>query len=147
VAISTLHIAAPPSAVFRVLADGWVYSQWVVGTSHMRAVDHNWPAVGSELHHASGIWPFVGRDKTIVEDVVDDNCLHLTARLWPFGQADVRLTLSPDGAGTRVEMGEEPTGPAGRLLRNPLGERLVRRRNDEALQRLRALVERPASPD
>jgi uncharacterized protein YndB with AHSA1/START domain len=140
-------MAAPPSAVFQILADGWTYSQWVVGTSHMRAVDPNWPAKGSRLHHATGVWPLVVRDETVVEAVVDNECLDLTARGWPFGQAEITLTLTPDGSGTRVEMREVPMGPAGMLLRNPLGERLVRRRNDETLQRLRALVERPASAD
>lgn len=34
-------IAATPEQVFAVLAHGWSYSNWVTGTSHMRAVDAN----------------------------------------------------------------------------------------------------------
>ncbi len=38
------HIDASPDSVFAVLADGWHYSNWVVGTSHVRAVQADWPA-------------------------------------------------------------------------------------------------------
>lgn len=48
-------IAATPEQVFAVLAHGWSYSNWVTGTSHMRAVDANWPQPGFKLHHAAGI--------------------------------------------------------------------------------------------
>ena len=44
-------IDAPPEQVWAVLADGWTYSDWVVGTVHVRDVDDDWPRVGSELHH------------------------------------------------------------------------------------------------
>ena len=43
--------------VWDVVADGWTYSQWVVGNSRMRAVEPDWPAVGSKIHHTIGIWP------------------------------------------------------------------------------------------
>ena len=40
-------VNAPPAQVFAVLADGWAYSSWATGTSHMGAVDAAWPAAGS----------------------------------------------------------------------------------------------------
>ena len=40
--------------MFATLSDGWLYSNWVVGTSHMRAVEAEWPAAGSRLHHCLG---------------------------------------------------------------------------------------------
>ena len=40
--------------VFEALSDGWVYSNWVVGTSHMRAVEAHWPVVGSRLFQCLG---------------------------------------------------------------------------------------------
>lgn len=43
------HIDATPQTVFAVLADGWHYSNWVVGTSNVRAVQADLPMVGSKL--------------------------------------------------------------------------------------------------
>jgi hypothetical protein len=53
--------------VWDVLADGWTYSQWVVGNSRMRAVDAEWPAEDSTIQHSIGVWPAVINDETIVE--------------------------------------------------------------------------------
>jgi uncharacterized protein YndB with AHSA1/START domain len=140
-------IAASPARVFAVLADGWVYSNWVVGTSHMRAVEPAWPAAGSRLHHASGPWPFVVRDETVVEEMEPDHRLVLTARAWPFGQARVVLVLAAEGNGeTRVTMTEAPTSGPGRWLHNPVSEAILGRRNVESLDRLAALAERRTDP-
>ncbi len=46
-------IAASPAAVFAVLSEGWYYSDWVVGTSHVRAVDQGWPQQGSRRRAAA----------------------------------------------------------------------------------------------
>ncbi len=62
----TGRIDARPDQVWDVLADGWPYSNWVVGSSHMRAVEAAWPAAGSRLFHASGVWPATLRDETPV---------------------------------------------------------------------------------
>ncbi len=48
-------VAVTTADLFAVLSDGWTYSGWVVGTSHIRAVDAAWPAVGARIHHASGV--------------------------------------------------------------------------------------------
>ncbi len=53
--------------VWDVIADGWTYSQWVVGNTRMRAVDPNWPAPGSVIHHTIGIWPMALNDETVVD--------------------------------------------------------------------------------
>ena len=135
-------IPVEPAAVFAVLADGWSYSNWVVGTSHMRAVEAAWPAEGSHLFHASGIWPAVVRDETVVEESVPDRRLVLTARGWPFGQARITLDLKQEDGGTRVTMTEEPTAGPGKWLHNPAAEALLTRRNVEALARLSALAEK-----
>ena len=45
--IVTRDTSASRSQVWATMADGWTYSQWVVGNSRMRAVDPNWPEVGS----------------------------------------------------------------------------------------------------
>ena len=80
------RISAPPAEVFAVLRNGWLYSGWVVGTSHMRAVEDAWPATGSRLHHAAGLWPLVVHDETVVESMTPDRELVLTARGRPFGR-------------------------------------------------------------
>lgn len=141
------HIKARPPAVYRALANGWDYPQWVVGTSHVRAVDAGWPAPGTRLHHAVGMWPFVLRDHTEVREAVPNRRILLTARGWPLGEAEVEMILKPEGTGTRLSMREEPTSGPGWLLRNPLGDILIYRRNVESVARLAALVERRTSPD
>src|SRR6185437_5569282 len=96
----TRRIEASPEAVYAVLADGWRYSNWVVGTSHMRAVESHWPATGARLHHCSGIWPVVTRDETVVEESVPNQRLVLLAKGGVLGSARVVLELEQDGDGT-----------------------------------------------
>jgi len=48
-------IAAPPPQRFSVPAAGWTDSNWVTGTSHVRAVDARRTPPGAQLHHAAGI--------------------------------------------------------------------------------------------
>ena len=62
------------------MADGWTYSQWVVGNSRMRAVDPNWPAVGSTIRHSIGVWPLAIDDETVVEKSVPLEKLVLHAK-------------------------------------------------------------------
>jgi uncharacterized protein YndB with AHSA1/START domain len=140
-------VDASPAAVFAVLADGWLYSNWVVGTSHMRAVEANWPAVGSRLHHAAGVWPAVARDESVVEEVEPDRRLVLTAKGRPFGEARVVIELEGSGETTRITMTETPTAGPGKWIHNPLTEALLVRRNVEALARLAALAERRTQPE
>ncbi len=132
--------------MFAVLAQGWYYSNWVVGTSHVTAVEASWPDAGSKLYHASGVWPVLARDETVVEQVDPGRLLVLTARGRPLGQARVVLELAPDGAETRVTLHETPIAGPGKWLHNPLTETLLTRRNTESLARLTALVERHTQP-
>lgn len=140
------EIATDPDGVFAALSDGWLYSNWVVGTSHMRAVEAAWPAAGTRLHHASGAWPLVMRDETVVEEVDPGHLLVLLARGRPFGQARIRIELAPSGAATTVTMHEVPVAGPGKWLHNPLTEAVLTRRNVESLARLAALAERRTQP-
>jgi hypothetical protein len=72
----------PPSAVWAVLSDGWLYPVWVVGAARMREVDDDWPAVGSRLHHSVGIWPVLIDDNTEVLESEPDRLLRLRTRGW-----------------------------------------------------------------
>ncbi len=142
----TCHIEADPDTVFAALSEGWLYSNWVVGTSHVTAVETSWPAAGSRLHHASGVWPLVARDETVVEQVEPGRLLILTARGRPLGQARVIIELADSGGATAVTLHETPVAGPGKWLHNPLTEALLRQRNVESLARLTALVERHTQP-
>jgi uncharacterized protein YndB with AHSA1/START domain len=140
------YIAASPDDVFAVLADGWSYSNWVVGTSHMRAVEAQWPAVGAQLFHAAGAWPLATRDRSVVEEVEPGRRLQLVAYGRWLGAARVVLELEPDGDGCAVRMLESPISGPGRGPVRPLTEVMLTRRNTEALARLAAISERRTAP-
>lgn len=140
-ATNSAYIGAARQHVFAVLADGWNYSNWVVGASHMRAVQEEWPALGSRLFHAAGAWPVMTRDETVVESVEPGRALTLTAKGRPFGEARVVIELEDELGGCRVTMHETPTAGPGRWLHNPIFEAVLVRRNAESLARLAAIAE------
>jgi Polyketide cyclase / dehydrase and lipid transport len=134
-------IDAPVGAVWRVLADGWSYSDWVVGTAHVRDVDASWPAVGSDLHHKVGPWPASREEFTRVLAMTRDRHLVLAARLWPAGEARVEITLEAiDDLHTRVNFFETASKGPMKWLHNPVQDRLLTARNREGLQRLSDLT-------
>lgn len=145
-AVNTTVIKASADATFAVLADGWLFSNWVVGSSHVRAVEAAWPAVGSRLFHASGVWPMVARDETEVVAVDTGRRLELIARGRPLGTAEIEIELSDQDGGCLVRMYEKPMSGPARWLHNPLAEAMLVRRNAEALSRLAAVVERRTEP-
>jgi len=126
-----------------VLADGWSYSDWVVGTVHIRDVDPQWPQPGAELHHKAGPWPVSLHDSSTVLAVEQDRRLRLRVGLWPLGEGVVDIRLEPDGAGaTRVIMQEDfERGPL-KWARNKINDLLLHRRNIETLRRLADIAER-----
>ena len=129
-----------------MLADGWTYSDWVVGTVHVRAVDDSWPAPGSKLHHKAGPWPLSLQDSSTVVECVPGKSLTMKAGLWPLGQAHVHLELEPVGPSqTRVTIKEDfDAGPL-LLLRNKINDLVLHRRNVESLRRLADIAERAHS--
>jgi uncharacterized protein YndB with AHSA1/START domain len=141
-AVTYRDMTAPPSAVFDVFDDGWLYGLWVVGASHIRDVDADWPAVGSHIHHAFGAWPLLVRDQTEVLENDPPRRLVLQARAWPAGQARIVLAVEPlRDDGSRVCIEEFPVSGIGAAVHNPVADGLIHRRNVEALARLAALVE------
>ena len=141
VAIVKRTFQAPPDQVFRILADGWTYSDWVVGTVHIRDVDEHWPQVGAQLHHKAGPWPLSLQDSSTVLAMVPDRRLKLRAGLWPLGSAVIEFVLDPlAGGATRVTMKED--FEAGPLLwaRNKINDLVLHRRNIESLRRLSDIV-------
>lgn len=135
------RIDATPEQVWEVLSDGWLYPLFVVGATRMRDVDDTWPAVGSHLHHSVGTWPFMLDDTTEVIAADAPHRLHLDARGWPFGRAEVVFTLEPDTGGTLVTIEEDAAGGPALLMPKPLRDAQLHVRNVEALQRLAYVVE------
>jgi hypothetical protein len=128
-----------------VLADGWAYSDWVVGTVHIRDVDPDWPDVGSQLHHKAGPWPLSLKDKSTVIEVVKDRRLKLKAGLWPLGEALVDISLEPAGPdATKVTIHEEFDRGWLVWMRNKLNDLILHGRNTETLSRLADIAERRA---
>lgn len=142
----TTHIDVAPSEVYSVLANGWYYSGWVVGTSHMQAVEEAWPAAGSRLFHVSGVWPAVLADETSVDELTPNERLVMTARGRPLGEARVEITLAGENGGTRVTLTETPISGPGRWLHSRVADLILHRRNAECLARLAAMSERRTAP-
>ncbi|SCL30063.1 Uncharacterized conserved protein YndB, AHSA1/START domain [Micromonospora inyonensis] len=136
-------IGAPPEQVFDVLADGWTYSDWVVGTTHMRDVDDGWPAVGTRLHHRAGPWPFSLTDTSTVLVCEPPRRLVILAGLWPAGEATVVFALEPVGPdATRVRLAEDFTAGPLRWVRNKVNDLVLKQRNKETLNRLADIATR-----
>jgi uncharacterized protein YndB with AHSA1/START domain len=135
-AVAVATIPAPPDRVFGVLSDPYAYADWVVGSDTVRDADPTWPAPGSKLHHRLVIGPFRINDDTQVLEAAPPRRLVLKARSRPLGTARVVLELHPEGRGTRVRMLEQPGDIVSRIFHNPLFDKLMEKRNVEALRRL-----------
>ena len=140
-ATNTKIVRTSPDKVWDVLTDGWLYPLWVVGATRMRAVDAEWPAVGSKLHHSVGVWPLVIDDNTEVLECEPGTMLRLRARGWPVGEAEVVLRLSASGADTLVEIEEDAVAGPGVLIPEPARGLSIKVRNVETLRRLALLAE------
>lgn len=137
----TRTINATADEVWAVLADGWLFPTWVVGASRMREVEEAWPGTGSRIHHSVGVWPALINDATISTDCRPGEELRLRARVWPAGEADVRIHLTPQGTSTLVEMEENLVAGPATLLPQFLADPPLRWRNTETLRRLAFLAE------
>ncbi len=134
-------VDAPAAAVWAVLADGWLYANWVVGASRVRLVDNKWPAPSSRIHHSFGAWPVVIDDSTHVLDSVPEQRLELAARGWPLGEARVELTVTSQGDQALVTLTEDIESGPGRVFPVWFRQLVVRPRNNETLKRLALLTE------
>jgi uncharacterized protein YndB with AHSA1/START domain len=135
-----------PRRVWEVLADGWSYAGWVVGTHRIRAVEPGWPAVGTKIHHSAGSWPLLINDETEVVEAEPGHSITLQARGWPFGEATVTVGLTLKGYGTLIEISEDVTAGPSRIVPQPLRQLGIAPRNTETLRRLAFLAERHQRP-
>ncbi|WP_293783982.1 SRPBCC family protein [uncultured Aeromicrobium sp.] len=137
----TRTIKAAPEQIWAVLADGWLFPTWVAGAARMRDVEEAWPAEGSRIHHSVGVWPLLIDDATISTGCIPGRELRLRARIWPAGEAEIRLTLTPQGDETLVEMEEHLVAGPATLVPNVLSAPPLKWRNIETLRRLAFLAE------
>lgn len=136
------NVAAPPSAVWAVLSDGWSYANWVVGAARVRDVDPAWPAHGARVHHSFGMWPLLIQDFTRVERVVPQEELELIARGWPAGEAHVHISVRADGTDRSiVTITEDAVSGPGKFIPAPVRHVMIAPRNRETLHRLALLAE------
>jgi uncharacterized protein YndB with AHSA1/START domain len=135
------EIGVEPTRVFAVLADGWSYPNWVIGVTHVRDVDPDWPKVGSRLHHTLGVWPLTGENHAEVLEVDADRRLVLGIHLGRLGQARVELTIRPAPGGSAVSLSEHGDDGLVGAVPKLLADRFIRARNAESLRRLRTVAE------
>jgi hypothetical protein len=136
-------VSGTPEEVFDVLDDAYAYPKWVVGTRRVRAVDPEWPAVGSQFHHAVGTAAGELHDSSKVIERRRPDFVELQVRFRPTGVARVRIAVhAAPGGGSRVVIDEEmecgPLSHVPRLVTDPL----LHARNSLSLQRLRHEIER-----
>jgi uncharacterized protein YndB with AHSA1/START domain len=141
--MSTTRRAAScrPEDVFAVLADGWLYAQWVVGAARMRAVDEGWPAPGTRLHHSVGPWPLLIDDTTSSVEYDPPARLVLQARAWPAGEASVAIHVEPTAQGCVISLFEDASRGPAKLIPPVLRRPMLDWRNTETLRRLSLLAE------
>ena len=135
------QVAAPPAAVWAVLSDGWLYANWVVGASRVRAVDADWPAPGSRIHHSIGVWPAVVSDVSRCLESEPDRRMVVQAKGWPLGEAHVELSIVARDDGCEVTMVEDATAGPGLAVPRPVRQPVIAARNREALKRLALVAE------
>ncbi|MDT0195174.1 SRPBCC family protein [Arthrobacter sp. AB6] len=131
---------SPAADIWRVIADGWLYSGWVVGASRIRAVDDTWPQAGARLHHSVGAWPLVINDSTQVTGVEPGKSLELVARGWPMGEAKVAITLEDRGDQCLVTIAEDAIRGPGKRVPKVLRDPAISVRNRETLKRLELMA-------
>ena len=137
----TRDVSAAPEHVWDVLANGWLYANWVVGASRIRAVDDDWPASESRICHSVGVWPLVVNDETVSESCVPLEELVLRAKIVPAGEARITMRLRAIDGGCRVEMDEVAISGPPKLLPRVVQEALFAPRNRECLWRLANIAE------
>jgi hypothetical protein len=134
-------MACSPQDVFDVLADGWLFPTWVVGSSRMRSVDDGWRRVGAKLHHSFGVWPVLLNDETVIREWDPPRRAVISPKGWPVGEALVTIEVKPRGDGCVVRIQEKAQkGPAS-VLPHVLLDLFLHPRNVETLRRLAFVAE------
>jgi hypothetical protein len=135
-------VERPPAQVWDVLADGYAYADWVIGTREIRAVDDGWPAVGTSIHYTVGWGPLALRGRTTVRQVEKGRRLGLEADAGPLGSARIVIDLDEWGDGTVVVLDEHPLRGPAYWLHSAVSETVLLVRGRPMVNQLARLVER-----
>ena len=141
-AVLNVLVQRPPEQVWEVLADGYAYKDWVVGTREIRSVDDGWPRVGSSLTYSVGLGPFTYEGRTTVRRMEEGRELGLEAEAMPAGTARIVINLVPWGEDTVVVVDEHPLRGPGYQLHNALSDAILLLRGRPMVKKLARLVER-----
>lgn len=143
----TRHVLAPIEDVFEVLLTPDTYPHWLAGCQEIRAVDSDWPAIGSRFHHRVGLaGPLTIADHTKIVEIDAPDLLVLEVRARPLGRgrSEFRLVGGTDQHGrpsTRIALDEVPIGALAPLT--SVLDPLIRSRNIASLNALVALLNSP----
>jgi uncharacterized protein YndB with AHSA1/START domain len=139
-AVLNVLIERSVEQVWSVLADGWSYSSWVVGTQKIREVDDNWPEEGSRLHYAVGISRLSVDDTTTVRIMEPRQRLELEARAGRAGTARISIQVLPWGEHAVVIIDEHPLRGPGARWHSLVVDGVLRFRNKQMLRNLDQVV-------
>jgi hypothetical protein len=145
VAVRNVLVRAGPEQVWAVLADGYAYAEWVVGTREVRRVDPGWPEPGTSLHFTAGLGPVRIEDRTTSRIADAGRRLELETHALPFGSLRISISIIPWGQDSVVIIDEHPLRGASLLYENPLVEVLLTLRGRRMLRRFAGLVSRRAA--
>jgi uncharacterized protein YndB with AHSA1/START domain len=141
-AIRQKLVGASPDEVWKVLADGSSYGDWVVGTSATRPRKGDWPELGSEIEYTVRLGPSTFSGRTIVRRCEPPHHLELEAESGRLGTARIALEVRHWGDETLIIFEEHPLRGPGGFLHNAAVDAIAQLRNRSMLSRLSRLVER-----
>lgn len=140
-AFTSREIAASVSDTFRVISDPTTYPDWLVGASHIRDVDDQWPAPGSRFHHRVGVGPVSLPDHSTVLDFEPDRMLRLMVKARPFLSAVVTFRVTGDHERCVVTLEERMANRIIRYVARLVADPLIHVRNHHSLKQLGRVVE------
>ena len=140
------RIAAPPEAVWDVLADIGAIHTWNPGVVDSRVTSQSGEGVGASRHCDLGGKNYL--DEDVVEWSPNEGItFRIVGSNMPFDRADIAFRLHPDGSGTRVTVSPDYAmkfGPLGKLMDALMVRRMYRKGMGELLDGLREHVESAA---
>ncbi|MEO3848413.1 SRPBCC family protein [Streptomyces sp. B8F3] len=140
-------IKVDPGRVWDVLADGWRYAEWVVGTASSEPVRGQWPEVGAAIGYEVRLGPLRFANETVVRRCVEGSVLELEAHAGGLGTARIALEVHPWGENTLVTVDEHPLRGTAGALHNAGAEALIQLRHRTMLARLARICEaEPEAP-
>jgi hypothetical protein len=142
VAVVNALVECRPEQVWDVLADGYAYADWVIGTSEIRAVDDGWRWVGTSIHYTVGRGPLALRGRTTVRQVSQGRRLGLEADAGLLGAARIVIELDEWGDGTVIVIDEHPLRGPAYWLHSMVSETLLLLRGRPMVNQLARVVER-----